>query len=173
MKTPRLFFLIALSVPVLAGGCPDDPIAGVSLPDGATDATSTMDSRPPTVGGLCDPGTVRVSQNQSVFNAAAPECPTGLCLWPGIDPGAARPITTGALCTAACNSDADCEGAVLGDPATTNDTHCKSGFACAIAFEVGPLCCKKLCVCRDFHPDGALPPPQSCLPDAGSSCLNL
>jgi hypothetical protein len=29
---------------------------------------------------------------------------------------------------------------------------CKSGFVCGVGFEVGPLCCKKICLCKDFIP---------------------
>jgi hypothetical protein len=39
---------------------------------------------------------------------------------------------------------------------------CKTGFACGVAFVVGPLCCQKLCLCKDFLGTTGLQTPQTC-----------
>ena len=65
------------------------------------------------------------------------------------------------LCTAECSRDSDCAGESR-DPANPADKRCSRGFACAIPFAVGPLCCKKLCVCKDFLPPGGPSMPTAC-----------
>jgi hypothetical protein len=57
---------------------------------------------------------------------------------------------TGPYCTSECQNDSDCQGEMR-DSASANDGRCRSGYACGIAYVVGPLCCKKVCLCREFR----------------------
>jgi hypothetical protein len=107
------------------------------------------------LGAACDVGGTPTPE-QAALDSHAPECATGLC----IKPASATPVSTGALCTAGCRSADDCQAGEAG-----GDGKCTSGFVCAVPFEVGPLACKRLCVCNDFLrlPTGATPPsPPSC-----------
>jgi hypothetical protein len=93
-------------------------------------------------------------------------CPSRICLLPGDQKVATTVDGDGPFCTATCSSDDDCseaEGAAKGD---ATDPRCKTGFVCGVATEVGPFCCEKLCICRDFVmvPTGGLPVPDSCTP---------
>jgi len=100
---------------------------------------------------------------------SAVECPSRLCLLqpPNASSGNAGMTADGgtfrATCTAGCEHDSDC------DPETT--MYCKEGFACAVATQTGPFCCKKLCVCRgdlvegtNVNADGGTIIPFSCDP---------
>jgi hypothetical protein len=108
---------------------------------------------------------------QSAVNLRAADCASGLCLKPtfGSNESSSDP-PTGATCTAECSSDSDCEGESR-DPDDSNDTRCTRGFACVVPFVVGPLCCKHLCVCRDFLDSGKALVPVSCQgADALATC---
>jgi hypothetical protein len=112
-------------------------------------------------------------QLQAVFNGQALECPTRICVKPALQQGAAANQMTAPYCTAECSKDSDCDGETR-DPHDGADRRCKGGFVCAVAFEVGPLCCKKLCVCKDFiDPKAGLPAPASCSSKGTSTCQNL
>ncbi len=66
--------------------------------------------------------------------------------------------------------DADCADAEVRDRANGTDKRCAGGYACAVPFEVGALCCRKLCVCKDFIDARGLPPvPASCDPAVPAS----
>jgi len=82
---------------------------------------------------------------QAVFTNQAPECPGAICL----KPAATNTVDTGAYCSATCASDSDCNGQKR-DSNKANDKRCENGYACGVAFVVGTLCCKKLCLCKDF-----------------------
>jgi hypothetical protein len=72
------------------------------------------------------------------------------------------------LCTAECGSDEDCD--------RVPRSPCQTGFTCAIPVVVGPFCCRKLCVCKDYLilPDGGVPEPKACDPDIEeNTCCNL
>jgi hypothetical protein len=61
--------------------------------------------------------------------------------------------------------DGDCNGSgEVRDPNDPADTRCATGFACAMPFVVGPLACRKLCVCKDYVPPTGLgiPTPIAC-----------
>lgn len=118
------------------------------------------------IGRPCDLA-VDAGSSQAVYNANASECPTSLCLKPALADGANLPSPpTGASCTGECTQDSDCAGE-LRDSVSPLDARCKSGFACAVPFEVGALACKKLCVCKDFFTPTGLGTPLACanLPD--------
>lgn len=101
------------------------------------------------IGRPCDLS-VNATTSQAVYNASAPECPSNLCLKPAVQPGAAWPDPpTQATCSAGCSYDSDCDGE-LREPTNPLDQRCVQGFACDIPFTLGPLACKKLCVCKDF-----------------------
>ncbi len=93
---------------------------------------------------------------QGSFNREALECPTRLCVKPALQFGG-RNVTpeTAPHCSAECSSDSDCDGEKRVDPPSKNprDHRCVNGFVCGITFEVGPLACKKICLCKDFLPD--------------------
>jgi hypothetical protein len=110
---------------------------------------------------------------QAVFNGQALECPTRICVKPSLQQGAAAGKMTAPYCTAECSKDSDCDGETR-DPSNGADRRCQGGFVCGVAFEVGPLCCKKLCLCKDFIPKEGLPPATSCDKSKGvSTCQNL
>jgi hypothetical protein len=98
---------------------------------------------------------------QAVYNAQASECPSGICLKPALNN--MQDQETGAYCSAICSRDSDCDGQLRNgnDP---NDKRCVSGYACGVAFVVGPLCCKKVCLCKDFLSDRGVTVPLTCDP---------
>jgi hypothetical protein len=155
--------------------CPTTPTArqllSVSLMAGAVLSlvfvTSACEDK--AIGRACsveaDAGT-----GQAVFNGQALECPDRICLKPAVQQRAVD-MKTSAYCTAECSKDSECDGELR---SPTNPTGCKTGFVCAVAFEVGPLCCKKVCMCKDFIPKEGLPTPTSCDKSKGvSTCQNL
>ena len=71
------------------------------------------------------------------------------------------------LCTAECSSDDDCD--------KVPESPCQTGFTCGVPVTVGPFCCKKLCICKDYLvvPPGDLAD-GACNPDdMNNSCCNL
>jgi hypothetical protein len=72
------------------------------------------------------------------------------------------------LCTAECAADEDCD--------KVPESPCQTGFTCAIPVYVGPFCCRKMCICKDYMviPDGGLPVPAACeAADPNNACCNL
>jgi hypothetical protein len=126
--------------------------------------------RSDTVGQLCDL-TVDAGPSQGVVNLKAGACKTGLCLKPMLNPEAnAVDPPTGATCTEECSTDSDCDGE-LRNPSNAQDRRCKGGFVCGVPFVVGPLCCKRYCLCKDFlGPSGAQMPVACQGPDALATC---
>jgi hypothetical protein len=110
---------------------------------------------------------------QAVFNGQALECPSRICIKPSREQNVAT-TDTSPYCTAECSKDSDCDGERR-DPSNGKDRRCKGGFVCGVGFEVGPLCCKKICLCRDFlTQSGGLQTPASCDKSKGiSTCQNL
>ncbi|HEY3356320.1 MAG TPA: hypothetical protein VGQ83_23915 [Polyangia bacterium] len=107
-----------------------------------------------------------------VVNPQALECPSRLCLHYPKDPGATAEAALD-LCTTECASDDECSGETTNAPGS-----CKTGFKCAWPVQVGPLCCKRMCVCRDLLnvPDGGtIATPSVCEPTAENRayCPNL
>ena len=96
---------------------------------------------------------------QAVYNPSALECPSRICLKPDVQPGGTavgdptqnpplRP--TGPYCSAMCSQDSDCDGQKR-NLKDVNDGRCMNGYTCGVVFSVGPFCCKKLCLCKDFY----------------------
>jgi hypothetical protein len=128
-----------------------------------TQPSAVADPSPPTatkkkLGATCDVGSAS-AQGMAVFNSAASECASGLCLKPANVN--ASPVDTSAYCSATCSSDSDCSGAKR-DPNNPNDKTCQLGYACGVSFVVGPLCCQKLCICKDFLSDKGVMVPLAC-----------
>ena len=123
-----------------------------------------------TIGQVCDL-TVDAGPSQGIVNLKAGTCPTGLCLKPVLNPEAnAVDPPTGATCTDECSGDSDCDGE-LRNPSNAQDTRCRGGFACGVPFVVGPLCCKRFCLCKDFLGASGTQLPVACQgPDALASC---
>jgi hypothetical protein len=126
------------------------------------------------IGRLCELGAGSVdggTGSTAIISSPALECPSRICILPGAekDPG-----STGSLCTATCSSDDDCSDGETVSATATGDPHCKTGFACMVPTTVGPFCCQKMCVCRDFvtEPMGGFPTPQACMSGAGE-CQNV
>jgi hypothetical protein len=121
------------------------------------------------IGRPCDI-TFDASPNQGAYTHKASECPSQLCVKPAIQPGVINTLDTGAYCTSQCSSDTDCKGQER-DPGNPLDTRCRKGYTCAPVFDKGPLCCEKLCLCRDFFSSSVGPAiPEACRPDAGVTC---
>jgi len=125
---------------------------------------------PNSIGRPCvNPGGQAVLGTQ--VSSPALECPSRLCL---LQPPNASSGQTGAqsadggtyraTCTAECQHDNDCDA--------ETKSLCKEGFACAVATQAGPFCCKKLCICKgalvegvNVDPDGGTIIPFSCSKD--------
>lgn len=112
---------------------------------------------------------------KTVVNPQAPECESQICVKPAVDPQVAATVDTGATCSAECTTAADCANAELRS-GKAGDLRCRSGFACGVATETGIVCCKTLCLCKDFLviPAGGLQIPAGC--DANNPvnrCKNL
>lgn len=120
---------------------------------------------------------VMSSPTRASFRGDAPECAGNLCLRPARDMAVARVVDTEATCTRGCAADADCATFAERDRRNPSDRRCAAGYTCAVPFEVGPLCCRKVCVCKDFLPSGPAgsQPPASCspsVPAAIAACPN-
>lgn len=125
------------------------------------------------VGRLCDLGTATPQPTEVVVASPSLDCVTRTCLrvplGRDLPPGSSFPDGTNGLCTAECTADSDCD--------RVPESPCITGFTCGIAVTVGPFCCRKFCICKDYVvvPDtGELAPPKAC--DAGNkdnTCCNL
>jgi hypothetical protein len=112
------------------------------------------------------------TKDQAVYNNQALECPSRICLKPVVESDAKQYSDTGPYCSATCSKDSDCGGQSR-DNADSEDKRCTQGYACGVAFVVGPLCCKKLCLCKDFLA-GAVNVPLACDPkqnNGATACL--
>jgi len=163
MLMPFIRQIVLVLAATAAAGCPNDPLTPETSPDSstATAVSSLGIGRPCDV--LADAG-----HNQAVYNNQALECPSRICLKPLDGTGEAD---TGPYCSSECSTDSDCVGATrdLSDP---NDKRCTTGYTCGVEFVIGSLCCKKLCVCKDFLA-GPLQTPMACNPsqnNGGTAC---
>lgn len=150
LSRTRLWLVIGLAGPLLAG------CGWASLADEQA------------IGRPCDLQ-ASTAPNQGVYRTGAGECPGNLCIQPVVQPGAPGPLDTGPTCSGECSSDSDCQGEAR-DPANPYDTRCAGGFTCGVPFVKGPLCCKKLCVCRDFLGPQGLANPIACQGEGALTC---
>jgi hypothetical protein len=152
------------SLMTISGFSPGVALAAFGLVVTASALTTAGCTPDNHVGRPCEVGTMPPggSSGQIVtLSAPALECPSRMCLLPG---GDATAQGTGALCTAGCDSDADCEDAETGLKNDPSDRRCENGFACMWPTAVGAFACQKLCVCRDFvgEPVGGFKKPAAC-----------
>lgn len=119
------------------------------------------------VGRICDLGQVP-SPNEVVVASPSLDCVSRQCLRVPLEKvlpqGSQYPDGAQGLCTAECSSDSDCD--------RVPESPCKTGFTCGIALTVGPFCCKKFCICKDYF----VVPPKSEHCDASKAdnmCCNL
>lgn len=144
-----LLLIVALGA-VLGVGCTDNP-----------------------VGRLCDLGTATPQVSEVVVASPSLDCVSRTCLRVplsrALPPGSAYTTGNNGLCTAECSSDGDCD--------RVPESPCITGFTCGIAVTVGPFCCRKFCICKDYIvvPDsGELAAPKACNADDGeNACCNL
>jgi hypothetical protein len=112
------------------------------------------------VGRVCFIGADAGTGQQNIIASPALECQSRTCLhMAGRSPD---------MCTAECSSDSDCD--------KVPESPCDKGFACIVPVTVGPFCCKKECVCRDYLvvPDGGIQDPAACdSANAANECCNL
>ncbi len=121
------------------------------------------------VGRKCFIGADAGSASESIIASPALECPSRTCLHVPLQRELPEKSEYSDLCTAECTDDDNCD--------RVPESPCQTGFTCAIPVVVGPFCCRKMCICKDYLiiPDGGtLPPPKSCEPsNPNNSCCNL
>jgi hypothetical protein len=124
------------------------------------------------VGRICDLGVEDPNPNESVVASPSLDCQSRTCLKVPLQrelpEGGVYPDGNRGLCTADCSTDDDCD--------RVPESPCKTGFTCAVAVVVGPFCCEKKCICKDYIvvPEGGVPLPESCDPsNADNACCNL
>lgn len=125
------------------------------------------------VGRVCDLGEQMPAAGEVVVASPSLDCVTRTCLrvplGKELPPGSEYPSGNNGLCTSECESEDDCE--------RVPESPCTGGFACGVAVTVGPFCCKKFCVCKDYiviPQDGVIPTPKACdADDAANACCNL
>jgi hypothetical protein len=150
-------------------------VLGLLLAIGAFGASSGCSENP--VGRICDLGSHDMPGPGDVVVASPSlDCVTRTCLRVvksrELPPGSQYPSGNNGLCTAECTADSDCD--------RVPESPCITGFTCGIppGLDVGPFCCRKLCVCKDYIqlPDngGPLPTPPTCDPMIkDNKCCNL
>jgi hypothetical protein len=116
---------------------------------------------------------------QGIYATRVAECPSRICVKPGIQVGVGIDLDTAPYCSAFCSTDDDCDGQTR-ESDNPNDKRCKKGFTCAIPFGKGEavssdatqsLCCAKVCLCRDFFLQSIGPAvPTECTENAGEVC---
>src|SRR5262245_59704802 len=125
------------------------------------------------VGRICDLGAVP-AEGQAVVASASLDCVSRTCLRvpltaPELPKNSEYPTGQLGLCSAECSSDDDCD--------RVPESPCQTGFSCGVPVTVGPFCCRKFCICKDYivvPKKGGLPTPAAC--DAGNNanaCCNL
>lgn len=125
------------------------------------------------VGRICDLGNQMPEPSEVVVASPSLDCVTRTCLrvplGRELPPGSMYPGGTNGLCTAECEADSDCD--------RVPESPCITGFTCGIAVTVGPFCCRKFCICKDYVvvPDnGVIETPMACDPNnADNTCVNL
>lgn len=125
------------------------------------------------VGRICDLGTALPQAGEVVVASPSLDCVSRTCLrvplGKELPAGSEYPSGTNGLCTAECSADSDCE--------RVPESPCVTGFTCGVAVTVGPFCCQKFCICKDYvviPESGQLLTPEAC--DAGNAanaCCNL
>jgi hypothetical protein len=124
------------------------------------------------VGRICDLGVDVPNEQESVVASPSLDCQSRTCLKipqsRELPEGSRYPEGNKGLCSAECDTDEDCD--------RVPESPCKTGFTCAIPVVVGPFCCRKMCMCKDYIviPEGGLPVPEACQEDdPANTCCNL
>jgi len=120
------------------------------------------------VGRICSIGADPDNDNQAILATPALDCPSRICLHQPVQGQLPPGVTATDQCTAFCDTDSDCD--------KVPESPCVNGFACAIPVVTGGLCCRKMCICKDYLviPDGGIPEPKACDPgNADNQCCNL
>ncbi len=139
----------------------------------STAATTLAGCSENPVGRVCDLGGT-TEATQRVVASPSLDCVSRQCLRVPqevvrLPDGSRLPPSNQGLCTAECGADEDCD--------RVPESPCKTGFTCSIAVTVGPFCCKKFCICKDYiviPENGIVATPEACKvtnPDA--ACCNL
>jgi hypothetical protein len=124
------------------------------------------------VGRICDLGGETPATSEVVVTSPSLDCVSRTCLrYPlsrDLPPGGKYNEKVG-LCTAECDSSDDCE--------KVPESPCTTGFTCGVAVTVGPFCCRKFCICKDYAvvpDDNQIPTPLACdETNAANACCNL
>ncbi len=142
--------VLALACAIVTSGCEDNPVGRICVIEGVDEINFT----------------------ETVVASPAIECQSRTCLRVPLEvdsddlPENSRYES---LCTAECTADEDCD--------RVPESPCVTGFTCAVPVVVGPFCCQRLCVCKDYLilPDsGSLPTPEACVADnPDNTCCNL
>ena len=125
------------------------------------------------VGRICDLGAATPQPTEVVVASPSLDCVSRTCLRQPptrpLPPGSTAPSGNNGLCTAECQSDDDCD--------RVPESPCVTGFTCAIAVTVGPFCCRKFCICKDYivvPESGEVARPAACDPsNDNNTCCNL
>jgi hypothetical protein len=129
------------------------------------------------VGRICDLGVENPGATEAVMGSPSLDCQSKLCLKVPVSAGKDTPegfrtlASNRGMCTATCEDDGDCD--------KVPESPCITGFTCGIPLVVGPFCCEKACICKDYvilPEDGTLDTPEACLSDAehaANACCNL
>jgi len=130
-----LQFSISCLLSLLAGGCGIKELGTVE-PNGLGNACTIE-------------GAATASPTSTLVATDLLSCASSACIRPALQ----LTTNTGPLCTQGCDTDFDCLGGQLRDPADPADRRCASGFSCEIPvpkLSGVSLSCQKVCVCRDF-----------------------
>jgi len=112
------------------------------------------------VGRICDLGVTDPDPNEAVVGSPSLDCQSKLCLKIPVTAGKTVPdgfrtlSATNGMCTDFCSSDSDCD--------KVPESPCVTGFTCGTPVVVGPFCCRKMCICKDYvivPESGTLPVP--------------
>ncbi|MBE7449947.1 MAG: hypothetical protein HS111_13910 [Kofleriaceae bacterium] len=126
------------------------------------------------VGRICDLGVEDPGMTSAVMGSPSLDCQSKLCLKVPVSrsdvPEGFRQLAANrGMCTSECESDGDCD--------KVPESPCVTGFTCGIPLVVGPFCCQKYCICKDYVvvPEGGnLATPEACEPsNASNNCCNL
>jgi len=125
------------------------------------------------VGRICDLGAQMPAATEVVVASPSLDCVSRTCLrvplGRELPAGSSFPAGNNGLCTAECTSDDDCD--------RVPESPCVTGFTCGVAVTVGPFCCRKFCICKDYvvvPESGKLTTPKACEPsNPDNGCCNL
>ena len=126
------------------------------------------------VGRICDLGTALPEPSEVVVASPSLDCVSRTCLRvpksaDHLPPGSVYPSGASGLCTAECQNDGDCS--------RVPESPCVTGFTCGVAVTVGPFCCRKFCICKDYivlPQSGELSLPDACdASNNANACCNL